>query len=125
MSDGALDTKARYGRMPTIRRAAGASERVGLAEKLARSVSSAIKPHLQKLYARTSDLEQRLAALEASQTKSLADSYRGTFLTGTKYARGDLLTHGGSLFLCMRDTSSKPETDDSWRLIVKRGAHAK
>lgn len=39
----------------------------------------------------------------------------------SRYLRGDAVSFGGSVFIAQRDTESKPETDDSWRLAVKRG----
>lgn len=46
--------------------------------------------------------------------------YRGVWKEGA-YQKGDSVTFGGSQFIAMRETSSKPETDDSWKLCVKRG----
>lgn len=46
--------------------------------------------------------------------------YRGIWKDGA-YEKGDCVTFGGSLFIAKRDTCSKPETDDSWQLAVKRG----
>ena len=51
--------------------------------------------------------------------------YRGIYKQGDKYSRGDTVTWGGSTWIAMRDTDSKPETDDSWRLSVKRGRDGK
>lgn len=47
--------------------------------------------------------------------------YRGIYKVGEQYSRGDSVTWGGSTWIAMRDTQSKPETDDSWKLAVKRG----
>lgn len=47
--------------------------------------------------------------------------YRGVYRAGDGYQQGDTVTFGGSLFIAMRDTNAKPETDDSWKLAVKRG----
>lgn len=51
--------------------------------------------------------------------------YRGVYRTGEKYVRGDTVTWGGSTWIAMRDTDSKPEADDSWRLSVKKGRDGK
>jgi len=44
---------------------------------------------------------------------------------GTRtYQRGQIVTHGGSLWHCNTDTTAKPDTDDgakAWTLCVKRG----
>lgn len=46
--------------------------------------------------------------------------YRGIWKDGA-YEKGDCVTFGGSAFIATRETTSKPETDDSWKLCVKRG----
>lgn len=47
--------------------------------------------------------------------------YRGVYKAGEKYQKGDVVTFGGSAFVAVRETGAKPETDDSWKLAVKRG----
>lgn len=52
----------------------------------------------------------------------VTDSYRGVWASAETYAKGDAVTWGGSLFIAVRDPDgAKPETDDSWKLAVKRG----
>jgi collagen type III alpha len=51
--------------------------------------------------------------------------YRGVHQQGRQYQRGDSVTFQGSTWIAMRDTGSKPESDDSWRLAVKRGRDGK
>jgi hypothetical protein len=46
--------------------------------------------------------------------------YRGPYEHGMQYARGDVVTYGGSMFVAKRETAIKPETDD-WQLAVKKG----
>ena len=55
----------------------------------------------------------------------MADGYKGTHISGSEYFRGDTCTHGGSLWLCEKDTKGRPGQTDAWRLIVKRGAPGK
>jgi collagen type III alpha len=50
--------------------------------------------------------------------------YKGVWRSG-QYLKGDSVTFGGSTWIAARDTESKPETDDSWRLAVKRGRDGK
>lgn len=50
--------------------------------------------------------------------------YQGIWKQGD-YRKGDCVTFGGSVFIALRNTGSKPETDDSWRLSVKRGRDGK
>jgi hypothetical protein len=51
---------------------------------------------------------------------NLADIHGGPFVSGEAYKRGQLATYGGSTFMCLRNTTAKPEGED-WRLIVKHG----
>lgn len=51
---------------------------------------------------------------------TIADAYKGGWHEGA-YARGDIATFGGSLFLALADTTAKPETTPDWKLVVKRG----
>ena len=51
--------------------------------------------------------------------------HRGIFQPDTGYEQGDCVTFGGSTWLATRETSARPETDDSWRLVVKRGRDGK
>lgn len=67
-------------------------------------------------------LEERFAEL---QVRSLADSYQGVYQPEKDYTRGNLATWGGSLFLALADTCSRPEQSPDWKLIVKRGADAR
>lgn len=46
--------------------------------------------------------------------------YRGVW-EQQSYEKGDSVTFDGSVFIAQADTSSKPGTDDTWRLAVKRG----
>lgn len=50
---------------------------------------------------------------------------RGVYKAGEKYKRGDCVTWGGSLWIAQKETEAKPETDDSWRLAVKKGRDGK
>lgn len=48
--------------------------------------------------------------------------YRDVWKDGETYERGNFVTWGGSLFHCNESgTKSKPGTDGSWTLAVKRG----
>lgn len=55
---------------------------------------------------------------------TLADCYRGVWREGA-FKAGDACTWGGSLWIAQRDTEAKPESDDAWRLAVKRGRDGK
>lgn len=48
--------------------------------------------------------------------------YLGVYKPDTLYKRGSFVTHSGSLYAAMVDTTDRPRTDSkSWRLAVKRG----
>jgi hypothetical protein len=55
---------------------------------------------------------------------NFADFYKGVWSQG-EFKRGDTVTWGGSLWMATKDNSAKPEMDDSWVLIVKRGRDGK
>lgn len=95
-------------------------EVMGLFESSAQGVIGMVKP----LRDRADALEKRIAELEAAKAKSLADFYKGPWMLGS-YKRGDVVTHGGSLFLALADTVEKPAFSDSWKLIVKAGKDGK
>lgn len=50
---------------------------------------------------------------------------RGVYKEGQTYEAGDAVTWGGSLWIARRETAARPETDDSWRLSVKKGRDGK
>jgi hypothetical protein len=47
--------------------------------------------------------------------------YRGVYVDGRQYERGDCVTWGGSEFHCNEQTTTKPEQSKAWTLKVKRG----
>lgn len=53
--------------------------------------------------------------------------YRGVYSEGETYARGDVVTHGGSAWHCEKDAPGlRPGSPESgWRLMVKAGKNAK
>jgi hypothetical protein len=50
---------------------------------------------------------------------------RGVYREGSEYKAGDAVTWGGSLWIAQKDTASKPDAGDEWRLSVKRGRDGK
>ena len=75
-------------------------------------------------------LEEMDARIEARfrklQVRTFADVYREVYRDEEQYARGDVVTYGGSLWLAKSDSKDeRPGTSDAWRLIVKKGADAK
>lgn len=82
----------------------------GELESIARGVVEGLKPGWERLQARIKALEDRPTV-----------RYVGTHQTGLQYQPGELLTRGGSLWLCLKATSTTPGLDDSYRLVVKQG----
>ncbi|MGE0875668.1 MAG: hypothetical protein AB7O31_13475 [Burkholderiales bacterium] len=75
---------------------------------------------------RTAALEQRMAELESrvrtAETRAARMTYRGVWRDGEHYDEGAFTTDRGSLWHANRATNSRPGSDDSWTLAVKRGA---
>jgi hypothetical protein len=59
-----------------------------------------------------------------TETRTLADSFRGVFRNGEAYERGALAVWDGSLFLALADTHEKPGASEAWQLVTKRGRDA-
>ena len=52
--------------------------------------------------------------------------YSGVFDAEKQYQKGELVTHGGSLWHCNGNAEGKPEDDSgAWTLCVKKGRDAK
>ena len=67
-------------------------------------------------------LEARIKVLEARPTPE----YKGIWATGTSYAEGSMVTHGGSVWHCNRATTDKPgDGSAAWTLAVKHGKDAR
>lgn len=70
-------------------------------------------------------LEARVEVLEASAL-NLADAYQGSHMSGKTYARGEIVSFSGGIWLALTETAKRPGSDDSgWRLIVKAGRDGK
>lgn len=63
-------------------------------------------------------VERRVRELD---TRTLADAYRGVYVPGEHYQRGQLATWDGGLWLALEDSTAKPGTGDGWKLVTKRG----
>lgn len=74
---------------------------------------------------RIRELEQRIAELEARQSKGF--NYRGVWQAGEVYSRNDVITMNGSMWICTAQTTVvEPKFGDetasaSWSLCVKAG----
>lgn len=80
-------------------------------EKMAEAVAQAIQMA-------TAPLAARIAVLEARPVKGV--EWAGVFTEDKIYQPGQLVTRGGSLWLCQRETAATPGYDPAfWKLIVK------
>lgn len=84
-----------------------------------RNVGRAIKGQVAPIREALAALEARLAKLEEAPQRKF---YRGTFKSGEFYREGEAVTHKGSLWIALADTSADPGGQQSgWQLAVKRG----
>ena len=51
--------------------------------------------------------------------------YQGTYVAGQDYARGDVVTSGGSAWHAHASTRERPGEHPSWQLMVQRGKHGR
>jgi hypothetical protein len=73
--------------------------------------------------ATASELDARIEArFSELQVRTFADVYQGVFEPDKAYTRGLLATWGGSLWLSLTETRSKPGENGDWKLIVKKGS---
>jgi hypothetical protein len=62
-------------------------------------------------------IEARMADI---QVRTFADIYKGVYKPGESYTRSNVTTWGGSLWLALSDTRSKPGETPDWKLVVKK-----
>jgi hypothetical protein len=77
--------------------------------------------------AQTDERSLTVKAIRGDRVKDIGTAtfpveiYRGVYVDGRQYERGDCVTWGGSEFHCNEQTTSKPEQSKAWTLKVKRG----
>jgi hypothetical protein len=81
----------------------------------------------EETHARIGELEARVRQIEDKGV-----SYRGSYSASEDYKRGDLVSYGGSIFHCTRDTQGVQPAHDGergltfpWQIAVKRGRDGK
>jgi hypothetical protein len=90
-----------------------------------------VRAELDVLKAQIVSMQSQIARLEVggsdgSKSTSLADTYAGVYEVGQAYERGATCTHGGSLWLAMAPTTTRPGDEGShWKLVCKRGANGR
>ena len=78
-----------------------------------------------KMVAELMALRGRVKDLEAQAQRSRGTKYCGVWSPVETYDKGDFCTHDGSVWHANASTRSKPGTDDSFTLAVKRGRDGK
>jgi polyhydroxyalkanoate synthesis regulator phasin len=85
-------------------------------EEMFRSVVYMAHGDMCATHKRITTLEQRIAELEKGA------EYRGIWSPGSSYIKGNSVTFQGGIWICKEDTDSRPGTDSTWQLAVKRGS---
>jgi hypothetical protein len=65
------------------------------------------------------EAEAQFAAKLEGATKEFA--YKGQWVDGTQYKRGNFVSMGGQVYHANVDTRSRPSTDGTWTLACKSG----
>jgi hypothetical protein len=87
------------------------------AEKFGEAVGVLIRDTAAPLRKRIDALEQRLGEIEGHGLK-----YAGVYQRANAYARGNVVTHDGSAWICIAEKSlSAPGASAEWQLMVKAG----
>lgn len=95
-------------------RPAGTTE---LSAVVASAVGAATREVLAAVDVELKTMDARIKAIEGRGIK-----YTGTFQRAMIYQRGDVVTHDGSAWIALSDsTRATPGDDASWQLMVKRG----
>jgi hypothetical protein len=87
---------------------------------IVKAVAGVVGEHLRSIAEVLKSQSERIAALE--QSASLADQYQGSYDPERRYARGNVLTDAGGLWLVLRDVQGeRPGPSPNFRLILKGG----
>lgn len=83
-------------------------------------IASEVKAMFRRLEERVAALEAKVVAVEMKQL-----AYAETWTAGRSYSKGQYATHGGSLWIAMRDYAEGPPgtPKSGFKLAVKRGSH--
>ena len=86
-------------------------------QQLGETFIDGLKKALKKRDAAISALERRIMQLELRGEVK----YVGIWREGTEYLPGNFTTTNGCLWHCEQPTRSRPGTDATWKMAVKRG----
>lgn len=85
---------------------------------LTKAVAAVTREHVQKAF---TPLRERIEALERQQKEF---RYRGVWQPAETYAKGNLATYDGSLWIAVDDAPKRPGVG-AWQLAAKRRADAR
>jgi hypothetical protein len=108
-----------------VKRAGGRAATLSELDDVLEVVVDTLGGELKAAKARIAELEARVQRAEDGGIKAApAVRWRGHWKNATRYDEGELVTHGGSLWLAMRTATDRPGTADSgFKLVVKRGSY--
>ena len=90
-------------------------------ELFGREIVAELKRVIDPLRDRIAAFEAKISRIEAAIEARGEMKYCGIWEEGREYLRGNFTTTNGSLWHCEQPTRSRPGTDSTWRLAVKRG----
>lgn len=70
------------------------------------------------LCAMVGKLSQRIEELEQRGGDDVM-SYAGVWESGAVYSKGEVVTHGGTIWFCHEPTQDRPGTTEAWQLMAK------
>lgn len=80
-------------------------------------------PEEQKEFLRAVAVYVREEVAKAVQQELADFRFMGSWEQGRSYKRHNSVEHGGSTWICVSDTATRPSTDEplAWQLCAKRG----
>jgi polyhydroxyalkanoate synthesis regulator phasin len=83
-----------------------------------------IHDRIDRLERRLDDMRERVRQIQTRPQLRFAGQFRDH--DGKVFEPGDLVSSGGSLWACMKDTSTRPSMDNEfWQLAVRKGRDGK
>jgi uncharacterized small protein (DUF1192 family) len=90
-------------------------------EAFGREIVAELKRVIDPLRDRIAALEAKISRIEVTLEARGEMKYCGIWEEGREYSRGHFTTTAGSLWHAEQTTRSRPGTDATWRLAVKKG----
>jgi hypothetical protein len=86
-------------------------------DELAQAIGTIIGEERSETDAKIEALNAKIARLETAMGEF---TFKGAWVEGQEYKRGNFVSVGGSIFFCSSDTRSKPTNGGDWALAVPR-----